>query len=179
MLKILVPMTEEYYDESTREFVVETFELELEHSLVSLSKWESKFCKPFLGSDDKTAEETLEYIKAMVLTPEVPEEVFSRLSNENVDSINEYIGSKQTATWFNDKAAPKGREIITAEIIYYWMVTMNIDWQAQHWHLNRLFTLVKVISSKNGPQKKMSRAEIAQQQRSLNEQRKAQLGTSG
>jgi hypothetical protein len=179
MLKILVPMSDEYFDENTNEYFTETFELELEHSLASLSKWESFFCKPFLNSKDKSGEELLHYVRDMVLTLEVPEEVFSRLSDENIKQINEYLNAPMTATWFNDKAAPPNREIITAEVIYYWMVASNIPFECEYWHLNRLFALIKTVNAKNAPKKKMSRNELAARNAALNAQRKAELGTSG
>lgn len=178
MLTIKVRMAH-FYNERTEEFVAEWFNLDLEHSLVSLSKWESKFEKPFLGKADKTPDEILWYIKAMVLTPDVPPEVFEKLSQENFDEINEYLGAKMSATTINEPTSKGSREIITAELIYYWMITLNIPFECQHWHLNSLLTLVRVCNVKNSPPKKMSPSEIARRQRSLNEQRKAQLGTRG
>lgn len=178
MLTLIIKLTDDF-NELTEEFVGDTFLLELEHSLVSLSKWESEFKKPFL-STDKTSVEILWYIKAMALTKEVPPEVFVKLSEDNVAKINEYVNDKMTATTFNDPPnRGRDRTIITAEIIYHWMITYSIPFECQHWHLNRLLTLVKVCNQKNAPERKMSRAELAQRQRVLNEQRKRELGTRG
>ena len=180
MLSIIVPLTEGF-NEATGEFVtMQSFELQLEHSLVSLSKWESEFEKPFLGKDDKTSAETLAYIRAMVLTAGVPAEVFQHLSKDNVQAINDYINAAQTATTFRELGPKRPtRDIITAEIIYYWMVALSIPQECEMWHLNRLLTLVKVINQKNQPKRKMGRREMMQQQRSLNAQRRESMGTRG
>jgi hypothetical protein len=181
VLTITVPGLEMFDEDTSTFFKLEEVVLELEHSLVSLSKWESIWEKAFLGPGEKTTEETLGYIECMTLTPGVSSDVYRRLSNENMGAINKYIESKQTATWFKEiPGASRNRDIITSEVIYYWMDEMKIDWEAQYWHLNRLFTLIKVHNEKNKPsQKKMGRAEMAAQRRALNEQRLAQMKTSG
>lgn len=176
-IKVLV---EETFDESTNEFSSEYATLELEHSLVSLSKWESHYEIPFLSSKDKTPEQIHWYIEAMVLDPKIPPEVFQRLSQENIDSINNYINAKMTATWFSNRPNQSpNREIITAELIYYWMFSSGIPKECEEWHINRLLTLIKVFNHKNAPAKKMSPREAADRQRALNAERKAKMGTRG
>ena len=169
------------WNEITEQFVpVVLGTVELEHSLAALSKWESEFEKPFLGHDEKTTEETFGYIRCMCMDPNVDVTLFDNLSEQNMVDINKYIESKMTATWFkNLPNQARSREIITAEIIYYWMITLNIPLETEHWHLNKLFTLIKVTNEKNAPAKKMPRANAAQQQRDLNRMRQQQHGTSG
>jgi hypothetical protein len=180
MLTITVPATE-FFDETNQEFIIiEEVVLELEHSLVSLSKWESKYEKPFLGSEQKTTKEVYGYVQAMIMTPNVPDDVLKGLTQENLTQVNEYINAKMSATWFSEvPGAPKSNEIITSELIYYWMTVFNIPFECENWHLNRLFTLIKVCNTKNAKPKKMSRSELAARNRDLNAQRRAQMGSSG
>lgn len=180
MLKLTVPATE-LYDEVNNQFItLDETTLELEHSLVSLSRWESKWEKPFLSPDKKTSDETWGYIQDMCLDEEVSFDVLNRLDQSHIEKINSYIEDKMTATWFTElPGKPPSREIITAEIIYYWMIALNIPLECEEWHLNRLFTLIKVLNQKNQPEKKVSRNEAAAQRRALNEKRKAQMKTSG
>ena len=180
MLSIVVE-GEEFYDETTNEFsTIGDVVLEFEHSLVSLSKWEAKHEKPFLGKSEKSKEEIFDYLKCMVLTPDVPDDVFLHLSDSNLKEINAYLESKQSATTFGNLPKQNGpTETITAELIYYWMVTFQIPFECQYWHLNKLFSLIRVCSVKNTPPKKMSKAEMAIQRSKLNAQRKAAMGTKG
>jgi hypothetical protein len=180
MLKLYVA-GDEYFNEETSEITtLGDVELELEHSLVSLSKWESKYQKPFLSSEDKTSEELFHYIEFMIISPNYPKDVLLRLSNKNIEEVNAYIESKESATTFGSMPERKGRgEIITSELIYYWMVAFNIPFECEYWHLNRLFALIRICNIKNSKPKKMSRNEIASRNRQLNAQRKAKLSTSG
>lgn len=172
---------EELFNEETQEFTtVEPFVLELEHSLISLSKWEAKFEKPFLSKDVKTEEEVQGYVEAMILNPIYPEQLWRRLSRENFDDINAYIESKQTGTNLRKMPERPGRkETITSELIYYWLVMFNIPFEVEYWHLNRLFALIGICNMKNSKPTNRSKTEIAEERRQLNAQRRAQLGTSG
>lgn len=180
MLTLTIP-AKEFWDESKSEFVYTKEQtLHLEHSLVSLSKWESKWNKAFLSNRDKTDEEILDYIKCMTLTPNVSPDTYRYLTRSNFIEINDYIAAPMTATVFSDEKTPKAsREIVTAELIYYWMIALNIPFECQHWHLNRLLTLIKVCNIKNAPPKKRSKREIMSRNAALNAARRKQLNTSG
>jgi hypothetical protein len=170
------------WDEEKEEFIEHLIStLEFEHSLASLSKWESKWEVPFLSQADKTTDQIYDYLVMMCLTPGVTRSQILALSKDSYDKINEYIESRQTATTFAELPNKRGPgERVTAELIYYWMVAFQIPWEAQYWHLNKLLALVRVCNSKqNGKQQKMSRNELAQRNRELNEQRRREYGTSG
>ena len=181
MLRLVVQLSPEGWDEQKEEFVEgKTQVLQLEHSLVSLSKWESKWCKPLLSDNNKTEEELLDYIKFMTLTQNVDPEVYSHLSRENFQEINDYINAPMTATTFSDsKNGKRNREIITSELIYYWMVALQIPFECQKWHLNRLITLVRVCNIKNDPPKKRSKRETATNYAALNAARRKQYNSKG
>lgn len=173
---------DEGFDEKTKQFVDigEPLVVELEHSLVSLSKWESEFKKPFLSSDEKTSEEIFGYLLKMVLTPNVGREDLMRCSQSDLASIQQYIESSESATTFGLMPETRGpREVVTSELIYFWMVNFNIPWEAERWHLNRLFALIRICNIKNSPKKKMSRQEIAEQNARINAERRAKTGSKG
>jgi len=180
MLQITIPGVD-MFNEITNEFYsTKDVTLVLEHSLVSLSKWESKWHKPFLIKDNKNKEEILDYIQCMTITQNVDPNVYKLMTQEIIDEIGSYIENPMTATTFaKNKDGRINREIITAEIIYYWMIVLNIPVEFQKWHLNKLLTLINVCNIKNQPAKKMSKAELAARNRQINAQRKAKLGTGG
>ena len=177
MLQITIPPMEKW-DESKNEFIqTKAQTLQLEHSLVSLSKWESKWKKIFLSEKEKTYEETLDYVKCMTLTQNVDPEVYYNLTQENIDAINKYIDDKMTATYFTEdkRAGNHSSEQISSELIYYWMIALNIPFECQKWHLNRLLTLIKVCNIKNQPPKKMSKRDALRRQSSINAARRQRL----
>lgn len=178
MLTVQVVLEEEVTDDD-KIVVVNSVNIDFEHSLFSISKWESFWGKPFLTNDKKTGEETLWYFKAMALNP-VEDEVYDHLSEENIKTITQYMEAKMTATWFNETPDSKtSTETITAELVYYWMIALNVPFECQYWHFNRLLTLIKVCNAKNAPSKKMSKQEAIQRRRALNEARKAEFNSRG
>lgn len=180
MLKVKIPSVEVFNEkDSTFGEAISDTELQLEHSLVSISKWESKWRKPFLSKEEKTNEELIDYIRCMTLNQNVNPEVYKYIPVSVMVEINKYIEAPMTATTFREDKSKKSSEIITNEIIYYWMVSFNIPFECQKWHLNRLLTLIRVCSAKNSPQKKMSTREIMSRNRALNKARRAQLNTRG
>lgn len=181
MLQITIPDTE-LWDSENEEFItIKEQTLLLEHSLVSLSKWESKWCKSFLSRQDKTHEETLDYIKCMTITQNIKPETYHAITTEHIKQINDYISAPMTATCFHEREQ-KGRlnnEIITSELVYYWMIALNIPFECQKWHLNRLLTLIRVCNVKNQPPKKMSSSAIKSRNSALNAKRRQSLNSRG
>lgn len=179
MLTIKIP-DREWFNDVTQEFItVKGTTLQLEHSLVSLSKWEAKWNIPFLSKDEKTIEQTLDYIRCMTITQNVNPMVYEQLSEENIEQINNYINTSKTATTFNNLDHKSSREIVTSELIYYWMIALNVPMECQKWHLNRLLTLIRVCNAKNAPPKKMSARDIMSRNSALNAARRKKYNTKG
>lgn len=180
MLKITIPAVE-LWDEEKEEFInIQARTLQLEHSLVAISKWESKWCKPFLSKEEKTYEETIDYIRCMTITQNVPPETYYGLTDENVKQVQEYIAAPMTATWISEE--PKGKtssEQTTSELIYYWMIALNIPDRYEKWHLNRLLMLIRICNIKNQPPKKRGRQQTARDYAALNKARRARLNSKG
>lgn len=171
----------EFYDDVLEEFVVTKDQtLVLEHSLVSLSKWESKWKKPFWSKDKKSTLESLDYVRCMTITQNVPDETYLGLSDVEMSIVNEYIEDSMTATTFSNlDSETKNREIITSEIIYYWMIALDIPVEFQKWHISRLLTLIQVCNVKNAKPKKLGRRAIANRNSQLNKQRREAMKTKG
>lgn len=182
MLQIVIP-EQEVYDEVNNLFMqTKEIKLSMEHSLLSISKWESHWKKPFLSKETKTDEEIRDYIKCMTINPSVPDDAFGLLTRENIQQIKDYIEDPMTATTVSStkkEGAAPSREIITSEVIYYWMIGFNIPMECQKWHINRLLTLIRVCDEKSKPKKNLSQREIMERNRQLNEQRKKQMNSKG
>lgn len=183
MLTVTIP-AEEFFDEEKQEFItVKETVLQLEHSLISLKKWEQKWHVPFLDNENKTTEQTLDYIRCMTITPNVDPMIYHCIPASKIQEIMEYIKDPMTATWFSDNktvgAQKKASEKVTAEIIYYWMISLQIPVEFQKWHLNSLLTLIRVVSIKNSPGKTMPKKEWASQRSALNAARRKKIGSTG
>lgn len=179
MLIITIPAIE-VYDERTNEFrSMKEQTLQLEHSLIAISKWEMKWMKPFLTKYNKTTEEIIYYIRCMTITPNIKPGIYSHIPGFLIDQINEYINSPMTATWINDKDGKSSNEVVTSELIYYWMIGHSIPMECQKWHLNRLLMLIRVCNSKNQPTPKVNKKETLMDRTALNNARRAQLNTKG
>lgn len=180
MLRLKIPAGE-FYDEVNNRFIyTKATTLQLEHSLVSISKWESKWEKPFFSKTGQTYEETIDYIRCMTITQNVDPSVYARITNEQINAINEYISKPMTATYLSeDKRKSASREPVTSELIYYWMIAYNIPPEYQKWHLNRLLMLIRVCERKSTPVKKRSPKEIMAQNAAINASRRKRLHTKG
>lgn len=180
MLEIIIPSSE-LFDERTSEFIeIKEKKLQLEHSLVSISKWESKWHKAFLTNTQKTKEETLDYICCMTLTQNVDKNVYLNVSDYNMKLISDYIENPMTAVHFADEDNDgKSKKTITSEVIYSWMIALDIPFECQKWHLNRLLTLIRVCNMKNNPKKRMSKRDIMNKNTRLNASRRKKYNTKG
>lgn len=179
MLEIKIKTTE-LWDEEKEEFIDPKEEtLKLEHSLVSLSKWESKYHKPFITKEQKTRAETIDYIKFMTLNKNVDPDIYYCISESDMNEINQYIEDPMTATTFSSKDKGTSREQITAELIYYWMIALNIPFECQKWHLNKLLTLIRVCNIKNAPPKKMGKNDLMRRNAALNAARRKKYNSKG
>lgn len=179
MLQVAIP-EKEYYDELNERFVYTKEQiLQMEHSLASISKWEAKWHIPFLGKEQKTEEQTIDYFRCMTITEDVDPLVYISLTQDQVSQISAYIDDKMTATWFSNQQNKMNRDIITSEVIYYWMVALEIPFECEKWHLNRLLTLVQVCNIKNAPAKKMGRKEQFRQNKAINAARKQKANSHG
>lgn len=179
MLQITIPAMNDLWDERNQQFLsIKETTIQLEHSLLSISKWESKWNKSFINTKDKTEEELIDYIKCMTITKNVDPNIYVCLTAENIQEIVNYINAPMTATTIRD-TGKSNHEIVTSELIYYWMISLNIPVKFEKWHLNRLITLIRVCSIKNQPVKKMSRGEIMQRNAALNAARKKRWNTKG
>lgn len=179
MLQITIPAMNDLWDERNQQFLsIKETTIQLEHSLLSISKWESKWNKSFINTKDKTEEELIDYIKCMTITKNVDPNIYVCLTAENIQEIVNYINAPMTATTIRD-TGKSNHEMVTSELIYYWMISLNIPVKFEKWHLNRLITLIRVCSIKNQPAKKMSRGEIIQRNAALNASRKKRWNTKG
>lgn len=180
MLRLVIPSAE-FWSEENQEFVyTKSQNIQLEHSLVSLSKWEARWEKAFLDRKEKTLEEMVDYVRCMTITQNVDPDAYKYLTNENMDEINQYINAPMTATSFSSKSKKSsGGELVTAEIIYYWMIMLNIPLECQKWHLNRLFTLIRVCGIKNTPQKNKNMQSVMRENAALNAARRKRLHSRG
>ena len=180
MLTMTIP-GEEYFDEAKGEFIeTDDVTITLEHSLISISKWESKWHKAFLGKKEKTEQEVLDYIRCMTVTPKVDPSVYQRLSHSNINAVTDYINDQMSATYINSPDDESiGSETITSELIYYWMISFRIPAEFEKWHLNRLLKLIKICQIKTVPAKKLSSRAILERNIALNEKRKKELNTKG
>lgn len=180
MLELVIPETEQYDEANDRFITTKKQVLRLEHSLVSLSKWESKWHKPYLSRKPKTREERIDYVRCMTLTQNVDPDVYTAITPQMLKTVDAYIDDSMTATTFaKGRKGRSANEVVTAEIIYYWMLSHQIPFECQKWHLNRLMTLINVCNAKNGPQKKMSQKEIFAQNRALNAARRKRTNSRG
>lgn len=171
----------ELWNESTESFItVKPTILHLEHSLLSISKWEQKYHKAFLSNRKKTFEETDYYIKCMTITKNVSDNVYKVLTEEDYKRIDEYMNNPMTAAWFWDDDQKGNNTPTPCEVLYYSMLSYGIPMECEKWHVNRLIALIRTFNTKNGgDKKKLSNGEIMRRNKAINERRKREMNTSG
>ena len=181
MLTITIPASEYYNQKEDRFYTLSKPQtITLEHSLVSISKWEAKWHKPYLSEDPKTLEESIDYVRCMTLTQNVKPDVYNFLSRDNFLDINAYINDPMTASSVSNKNEKRrSREIVTSELIYYWMIALTIPMKCEKWHLNRLLMLIRICEAKQEPLKKMSKGDVMRSNKSLNAARRKKTGSRG
>lgn len=189
MLEIIIPEQHyEIFDDDKQEFLppinIKETKIQIEHSLISLKKWEQKWHKPFLVEEDKSYEEIIDYIRCMTLTHGVDQNIYHYIPEKVMEEIEKYIKDPMTATWFKKNngligAQRSSKEVVTAEIIYYWMIKLSIPVEFQKWHLNQLLTLIKVVSIKSGKPKKVDKRRAAEERAALNKFRRDQYNSKG
>lgn len=186
MLKITIPSTE-IWDDVRQEFAqTKEQSLTLEHSLVSISKWESKWHKPYLGDEQKTRDEIIDYVRCMTITSNVNPDVYNYLTVKNLQDIADYIDNSMTATKFSGpnskqsgRMVKRKEQFITSELIYYWMISAGVPMECEKWHINRLLTLIRICNIKNSPPKKRSKSDVLRMQAELNASRRKALNSKG
>lgn len=182
MLPITIPAREatELWDEQNETFIpvpaMKEQKLQLEHSLIALSKWESKWCKPFFDSKELTPEETIDYIKCMTINSNVDQRAYKYIDQLTMKKIMNYVYAPMTASSVPDEKGKNTGERITSELIYYWMVACGIPFECEKWHLNRLIMLIRICNFKNRDPKKMSANELRSKYASINAARRKKYG---
>ena len=175
MLKITIPEMELWDEKNEEFFQTKVQTIQLEHSLLSISKWESKWHKPFLKQEEKSIDEIIDYVRCMTVTSNVDPSVYLFLTTENMSEIEQYIKDPMTATWFKESKRKRGGRTVTSELVYYWMISLGIPMECQKWHFNRLMTLIQVCNEENAPRQKLTAA----QRNSLNKSRRSKLNSKG
>jgi hypothetical protein len=180
MLTLIIPKNDELFDEEKQEFITRKEKsLTLEHSLVSISKWESRWMIPFLSNTPKTEEQALDYTRCMIVTKNIDPDIIHQLSNDDLIKIKDYIKSTMSATTVKKNTGKVNKDVVTSEILYYQMVAHNIPFECERWHLNRLLMLITVCNEKNAPAKKSSKHDTATRNKSINSARRKSMGTKG
>lgn len=185
MLMITIPGAE-FFNDATQEFITtKDTVLQLEHSLISVSKWEQKWNKAFLSKRNKTVEETIDYIRCMTINSNVDPFVYASITKKNIDDIFAYVNAPMTAVYFpEDEQKGFSHDTPTSELIYYWMISLGIPFECQKWHLNRLLALIRVCDIKNraikdGDKNRKTKPSRYKDRRALNERRLRQYNTKG